>query len=733
VRRILAWIDDQTGLISAIHHFMDEPLPERVGWPHIFGSLVLFFFSVQVATGILLMVYYSPSPDHAYETVQYVTYKLPFWGFVRGLHHWSASAMMVALGLHLIQVFLWGAYKRPRQIIWVIGVGLLLVTLGFSFTGYLLPWDQKAYWATVVGTNIAGSVPLIGPLLREIMRGGAAVGAVTLTRFFAVHVGILPPIISGLILFHILQVRKKGITPPWRRVDEESDVTYPQSFWPHQVLKDAVAALIALAVVSFLAVKFGAPIESLANPADTAYTPRPEWYFLWLFELLKYFPGKLEFVGAVVLPGVAVILLAVYPYLDKNPERRIRRRPWATALCFLTFTGVSILGIEAVLSGPKEERLSAIERQGQKLFLDLRCHACHGVNGGGGNAGPDLAQAGPFDPKKVEALLRNPTASRPRSIMPPTNLPEDKMRALVAYIVSIKPTSRLPKEPQVGPRKPPSHFEEQWYIDHKFEVRKDPSLCGKCHEPSFCQTCHSKRRPDSHLNQWLKFHFGTAREKPEYCRVCHEDRFCASCHETLLHTSDWLKAKHAAAAISRPGICFNCHQKVLCQTCHQGAKPESHTAKWLSTHGAAALSRSERCGTCHKPQACDQCHGLPMPHQAGWLSQHGKRALSDASLCAKCHASGKKNDCALCHSQMKPAFHTAEFRKTHPKMAERQSKLCELCHSRNGCSNCHKTPMPHEKGWIMSHKSKGASFAKGSFCFNCHTKDKCRTCHGPNI
>lgn len=730
MRKLLAWIDEQTGLVSAIHHFMEEPLPDGVGWPHIFGSLVLFFFIVQVATGILLMVYYSPSPDHAYETVQYISYKLPFGGFVRGLHHWAASAMMVALGLHLIQVFIWGAYKPPRQIVWVIGVGLLVVTLGFSFTGYLLPWDQKAYWATVVGTNIAGSVPIFGDLLREVLRGGAAVGAVTLTRFFAIHVGILPPIISLLIAFHVLQVRKKGITPPWKRVGDEVEEQPRQFFWPHQVLKDAFAALVALGVVALLAYRFGAPIEPLANPADTAYTPRPEWYFLWLFEMLKYFPGELEFVGAVLLPGIGVALLAIYPYLDHNPERSLRMRKYSVSLCVATLAGISALGIGAVLSGPKEEKLSAIERQGQKLFLDLRCQACHGVNGGGGNAGPDLAQAGPFQRDRLEALLRDPERFQPRSIMPPTDLPPDKMGALVAYLMAIKPTSRLPLEPQAGPKKPPSHFEEQWYIDHKFEVRKDPSQCAKCHEPRFCQTCHSKRRPDSHLKDWLKFHFGTAQEKPEYCHVCHEDSFCADCHDTMLHTPDWLSAKHAAAAAKHPKMCANCHQKVLCQTCHQGAKPASHDARWVATHGATARAGAGTCRTCHKQETCNNCHGLPLPHPAGWTGEHGKQAMSDPALCSKCHAANKATDCARCHDRVKPDFHTAEFRKSHSKAAERQEKLCQLCHSANGCDNCHKTPMPHEPGWAMSHKSKGASFAKDSLCFNCHTKQKCQTCHG---
>ncbi|MDO8682666.1 MAG: cytochrome b N-terminal domain-containing protein [Armatimonadota bacterium] len=729
MRTILKWIDEQTDLITGVLKFMAEPLPAKVGWPHIAGSLVLFFFTLQVATGILLMAYYSPSPDHAYETVQFISYKLPLGGLVRGLHHWGASAMVIALGIHLLQVFLWGAYKKPRQIIWVIGIGLMMVTFTFSFTGYLLPWDQKAYWATVVGTNIAGSVPYIGNIIREIMRGGSAVGAVTLTRFFALHVGILPPIISALILFHILQVRKKGITPPGRAVGDEAGVPHTQAFWPHQVLKDAIAALVALVVVGGLAIKFGAPIEPLANPADTAYIPRPEWYFLWMFDLLRYFPGNLEFVGAVLVPSLAILLLAIYPYLDTNPERMLRRRKLAAGLCFGVLAGISVLGIHAIVTSPKEKELTALEQRGQKVFFDLRCNACHGINGGGGNAGPDLALAGPWKRDALEGLLLTPTKFRPRSIMPPTNIPRDKMDALMTYLIALTPTSRLPFQPQIGPRKPPTHFTGTWYIDHKYEVRKDPSQCAKCHEPAFCQTCHHNRRPDSHLRQWLKFHPGAAQEKPEYCRVCHAQDFCASCHNKLLHTSDWLRQKHGPASTAQPGVCDECHRREMCVTCHAGTPPSSHMKNWRIKHGPVALQSTAGCNACHTQQSCDSCHKTLMPHKSDWRSKHGQAAISTPAMCEQCHTFSRRG-CRKCHAAMKPSFHKGTFRGNHKEMAASRPSLCPLCHGRNGCMDCHKTPMPHAKDWIGTHGSKGASFKKGAFCFNCHSKEKCQMCHG---
>jgi len=185
-RRFLRWVDEQTELVTLLRRFMEEPLALGVGWPHIFGSIALFLFATQLATGILLMVYYVPSPDAAYQSTAYLSAHLPFGGLVRGLHHWGASAMLVGVLVHMLQTFFWGAYKRPRQIIWVIGVFLLLVTLVLSFTGYLLPWDQKAYWATVVGTRIAGAVPAIGPYLTTIIRGGPNVGALVIPALVVV-------------------------------------------------------------------------------------------------------------------------------------------------------------------------------------------------------------------------------------------------------------------------------------------------------------------------------------------------------------------------------------------------------------------------------------------------------------------------------------------------------------------------------------------------------------------
>jgi ubiquinol-cytochrome c reductase cytochrome b subunit len=653
VRRILRWIDEQTELVSIIKHFLEEPLPKGTGWPHIFGSAALFMFAVQAATGIFLMVYSVPSPENAYETVQYIQHRVAFGELVRGIHHWGASAMLLMVGLHMLQTYFWGAYKRPRQIIWVLGVGLLLLTMVFGFTGYLLPWDQKAYWATVVGTNIAGIVPVIGAWVRDLIRGTATVGAITLTRFFALHVFFLPVALTALFVFHLFQVRKKGLTPSWRRVGEEAGVEHGVVFYPDQALKDAVFAVILLGAVMMVAWRVGAPIEPVANPADTAYVPRPEWYFLWLFQLLKYFPGKLEFVGAVLLPAVAVLLLVLFPYVDRSRERLPRLRPFATALAVGTFLGVSALGIMAVVTAPREEHLTPLQERGQKIFMDLRCNECHGINGGGGNAGPDLAQGGPYKLARVEKVIVNPTAFNPRSIMPKANLPPEQMRALANYVSSLNPRSRMPFMPALGPKRPPSHLQENWFVNHKFEVLKDPSYCATCHKRSFCYSCHQNRRPDSHLVAWLKNHYGVATERPGYCQVCHNKSFCEACHKNLLHGKDWLTV-HGQRAPGREAICAQCHDAPLeCETCHRGARPKSHgAADWLTAHGKVAAANRSQCMYCHQPSDCQRCHGAPTPPKAAPQAKPGaaKPVPAPAAFhenCEPCHGPDGHGNAAM--------------------------------------------------------------------------------------
>ena len=696
IRKILRWIDEQTQLVSRVREFMEEPLAKGVGWPHIFGSGAMFLFIVQAITGILLMVYYVPSPNAAYESTSYITHELPLGGLVRGLHHWGASLMLVMVVLHMLQAFFWGAYKRPRQIIWVIGVLLLLVTMGLSFTGYLLPWDQKAYWATVVGTRIAGSVPVVGHHITVLMRGGEDIGALTLSRFFAVHVLIFPAILVGLMLFHVAQVRRKGITPPGRRAGEEENVEHTTLFYPDQVFKDAVLAVGLLAILFILAITHAAGLEAKADPSAPGYVPRPEWYFLPSFQLLKYIPTAWgewgEFFGAAVIPGLIVLVLVLLPYLDRNPERRASRRPFASSAAIVGLAILGYLGYAGAMSGPREVELTALQSHGEKTFLDLRCNSCHGINGGGGIEGQDLAPDGPRDPDRVAAILRSPTAFTPRSIMPAVSedVSDEEFRALVEYVAVIDSSFHMPLEAiGFGPQRPSSHTEQNWFANHKFEVRKDPTTCVECHKPSFCQSCHRNRRPDSHGSGWLKSHFGTAQERPEYCQVCHDQDFCSACHDRIMHTDDWME-RHADVSPTDSELCASCHKPDFCVTCHGGATPTSHVEGWVRMHAKAP---PEDCGTCHSQSFCSSCHegARPASHDPRWVEGHSERAKEDQEACTTCH----------------------------------RVEFCQSCHG--------GVQMPHPGDWLMGHKPE-ASFAGESACFRCHSyKEKCAQCHGAEM
>jgi ubiquinol-cytochrome c reductase cytochrome b subunit len=729
VRSILRWIDEQTQLVTLVREFMEEPLAHGVGWPHVFGSAVMFLFLVQLCTGIFLMVYYVPSPDTAYESTTFIFHDLPMGSLVRSLHHWGASAMLIVLVAHMLQAFFWGAYKRPRQIVWVIGVFLLLVTLGLSFTGYLLPWDQKAYWATVVGTRIAGSVPVVGHYITALIRGGAGVGALALTRFFALHVLIFPAALIGLMVFHVAHVRIKGITPPWKRVGEETGVRRPQLFYPDQVFKDAVVAVLLLGLLMTVALVHPAPLEAKADPTSTGYVPRPEWYFLPNFQLLKYVPTSWgewgEFVGAAVVSGLGVVVLILLPYLDRNPERVPRRRPFVCLAALTTLGTLLYLGLAGAESTPKHAALTPEKARGEKVFLDRRCHACHGINGGGGVAGQDLAPDGPRGPAVVAALLRNPTAKNPRSIMPPvTGLSKEDFDALVAFVSSIDSTYQMPKEATAfGPRRPASHQTENWFANHRYEVRKDPTLCAQCHKPDFCQSCHQNRRPDSHLEGWLKSHFGTAKERPEYCQVCHEQTFCDSCHQQVMHTKTWMQ-DHQRAAKTNRDLCQQCHKSDFCITCHGGAKPASHDAGWMRNHQQADTSN---CTACHEQDFCSSCHqgAKPASHNEAWLDRHGRQA--ESTDCTVCHS---RQFCGDCHGTEMP--HPKEWKASgHEQAAKANQATCVRCHNREEfCTKCHGLDMPHPEGWVLTHKEK-ASFKPEAVCFRCHTyKDKCGQCHG---
>ncbi len=312
MKRLFDWLEHRTGHKSLLEEALYENIPGGARWRYIWGSTLTFALFIQFVTGVFLWMHYVPGSNNAWESVYYIQNEMTGGWLLRGLHHFTAQMMTVLLVLHLMQVVIDGAYKAPREVNFWFGVVLLMLTLGLSLTGYLLPWDQKGFWATKVATNILAITPIIGPSLQKLVIGGSDYGHHTLTRFFALHAGVLPGAIIALLAGHIYLFRKHGITAkrPLRNPDA--------AFWPDQVLKDAVACLAVLAVILFFILRFhGAELGAPADPSEPYSAARPEWYFLFLFQFLKYFPGGTEIWGAIVIPTILIGIVFAMPIIGR--------------------------------------------------------------------------------------------------------------------------------------------------------------------------------------------------------------------------------------------------------------------------------------------------------------------------------------------------------------------------------------------------------------------------------
>jgi ubiquinol-cytochrome c reductase cytochrome b subunit len=460
MRTIIDWLEHRTGLESAIKSFLYEDIPASAGWHQIIGSMAVFFFVIQVFTGSLLAFNYAPTPGEAYNSVKYIMTELTGGPLIRGLHHWGASMMLIIVVLHMIQVFIYGAYKKPREATWMVGVTLLLITMAFGLTGYLLPWDNRAYWGTVVTTQIASQAPIAGPYLLRLLGSQGAVGNVTFSRFYALHTVLLPPLTIILIGIHIYLVRKHGVAPA------PGDTAPKRKFFPEQVFKDTVGVAIGFIILFLMAVLAKVPLERLADPTDTAYIPRPEWYFLFLFQTLKFFKGPLETVGSVVLPGVAVLTLFLIPFIDRGPMVRLGKRTFAISFVILAAIAWTGLTTAAVLTTPKNaetaedasaapgaetassttsptalwQGLTPQELAGLGLFKKEGCRNCH-LGPGQTGVGPDLSKL-PANHRNVTWLVphfKNPSKIVPGSMMPPVELSDADLNALSLFALKLTP------------------------------------------------------------------------------------------------------------------------------------------------------------------------------------------------------------------------------------------------------------------------------------------------------
>lgn len=465
--KIREWIEDRTGLNKFLKVALDEPVHGGAKWSYVFGSALVFLFVLQAVTGIVMASFYSPSSTSAWGSVYYIQEKTSFGWFVRGLHHYGSSAMIIVAIVHMFQVFIFGAYKKPRELNWISGVILLLFLMGFGLTGYLLPWDQKGYWATQVATNIIGTIPVIGDYIKVLHQGGSDYGNFTLTRFYALHVFLLPISLLFFLGIHIALFRKHGVTPYWK-MKEDVLKNRVDPFWPDQVFKDIVFAMGIYAVLAgWVFWSGGAELHAPADPASN-FLARPEWYFLFLFQLLKYCQGNLLIVGTVIIPTLAIIFLFVLPFIDRNTSRYPSKRiPFFSAV-FSGLAGIVVLTVISIVHDNHDihiihqkedsEHQSARAMKlaakgvppgggnliflndpiylGEKIFKES-CIGCHMVKGQGGDTAPDFTDFGSRE--WVVGLLKDPKGAKyfkESGTMPPVKLPDESIFDMTEFLLS---------------------------------------------------------------------------------------------------------------------------------------------------------------------------------------------------------------------------------------------------------------------------------------------------------
>ena len=478
------WIEQRTGLSGLLSEALDEPIPGGARYAYILGSGLLFVFISQVITGIFLALYYVPSADHAHTTVAYIAKEVAAGSFLRSLHVYGSSAMVIIVLLHVSQTFLYGSYKGRRELLWLSGTVLFALVMGMAFTGYLLPWDEKAYFATAVGTNVPSEIPVVGNAVKELMRGGGELGTLTISRFFVAHVFMIPGLIFLTIGAHLFLFRRAGPAGPTNE-DPYQPKLPTQTFYPRQLLMDLGLALLIIVILGSLALLYPAVLGPEANPADTQFLPRPEWYYRSLFQWLKLWPGSSAVIGIGVVPLIVAVLFIGLPFIDRRTERRPWKRPVAVGLFSLIFGGLIILegwsyyadnqdpavakqlalqdqqtkdymkepfkpdrqgapapssaaASEAALGGQGAAAASdPAVATGQKSFESHACNACHGPGGAGTPMAPKLAGIGKkYTPEQLLNLFNHPTPGMDKGGMPHFQFTQDDVKALIAYLDS---------------------------------------------------------------------------------------------------------------------------------------------------------------------------------------------------------------------------------------------------------------------------------------------------------
>ena len=523
INNIWTWINERVPLDKILKLGMDENIPGGSKFSYVLGSSALVVLFLQAITGILELFYYVPTIDHAYDSLNYFRTEVPFGWLIHGLHYWGANAFVVLVGLHMLRVFIWGAYKKPREMTWLFGIVLLLFTVAMSFTGAALPWDQRGFWAAEVGTSIGGTVPVIGDFITFVLRGGNVMGQLTISRFFILHTAILPVILLIFVGFHLIAFRKFGSVGPWNEAKRNTS----SPFWPDQVFKDVLFALIIILGLVALASFAPPPFAGPADPMDNTYVPKPEWNFLFLYQALKSFPGKFEVIGTVGLPFLFILLLILLPFLDKNPERNPLKRKIVLPIGIIIVLAILGLTLSGYLSNEsnlnkgtsvKKIVYSESVRTGKKLFTSLGCIGCHSVLGTGGTAGPDLTNEAQKNRSTSWLIqqLENSKSHYPNSIMPAyTSLSKKQQLALISFLlnpVSVGPSedSKVSSDSSDNQTSQSNNTEEDSVVNSKIGLAAfiiGSSDEGEVLFNKFCVSCHGKNGMNGIKNEGSELGF----------------------------------------------------------------------------------------------------------------------------------------------------------------------------------------------------------------------------------
>jgi len=475
------WFDSRLHARETLLPMLAHPVPRTIagplGWWYVFGSAALTLLLIQILTGIGLALIYVPAADKAYDSLLYLNYQHPLGWFLRALHYYAGSGMVVMVLVHMTQVFLHGAYKYPRELTWVVGVLLLVCTLGMFFTGQIMRWDPDAYWGLAVGGSMAGRVPVVGPQVVHAVLGGPVIGGNALSRFFALHVFIIPGALLALLAVHLWLVLKCGISAPplpGETVDPRTyDAEYEKQlktgipFMGEAMLKDALfSALVVIVVVAIALVVGPKGPTGPPDPTLSGANPRPEWPFLWLFALLSLSPPGAETFIILVFPVILVVALLLVPFVSNRGERAPSRRPVAVLGVVVIYTLLGILTYEGAASPWSPEmtawsgdavpesmvkRSRPNELMGAVVFQNKNCRNCHALDGVGGRRGPDLTSVGiRLTHGQLIDQISNGTPGGGNMPAYGRQISPAEMTTLVDFLVSLRPAGQPPARVAVG-------------------------------------------------------------------------------------------------------------------------------------------------------------------------------------------------------------------------------------------------------------------------------------------